>query len=60
MNLTVTSRALEQGGIPQVQDTCKKQKTNNDKISAIGMQDEYRRRIIELVTDGNGGYELLK
>ena len=30
------------------------------KISVVGMEDEYGGRIIKLVTDGEGDYEVLK
>ena len=50
----------KKGGVPQLRDTSKKQKTEDVKISAVGMEDEYGGRIIELVTDSEGDYELLK
>ena len=57
----ITTRTVpKQGGVPQVRDTSKKQKTEEVKISAVGMEDEYGGRIIELVTDSEGDYELLK
>ena len=57
----ITTRTVpKNGGVPQVRDTSKKQKTEEVKISAVGMEDEYGGRIIELVTDSEGDYELLK
>ena len=50
----------KKGGVPQVRDTSKKQKTEDVKISAVGIEDEYGGWIIELVTDSEGDYELLK
>ena len=59
-NLMVSRTVPKKGGVPQVWDTSKKQKTKDIKISAVGMEDEYGGRIIELVTDSEGDYELLK
>ena len=59
-NPVVTRTVPKKGGVPQVRDTSKTQKTEEVKISAVGMEDEYVRRIIELVTDSEGDYELLK
>ena len=50
-------------GIPQVQDTSKDKKKDDKKdvkISAVGMEDEYGRRIIELVTDSDGEYDIFR
>ena len=46
--------------VPQVRDTSKKQTMEDVKISVVGMEDEYGGRIIKLVTDGEGDYEVLK
>ena len=49
-------------GIPYVQDTSKDKKKDDKKdvkISAVGMEDEYGGRIIELVTDSDGEYDIL-
>ena len=59
-NPIVSRTVPKKGGVPQVRDTSKKQKTEDIKISAVGMEDEYGGRIIELVTDSEGDYELLK
>ena len=57
----ITTRTVhKKGGVPQVRDTLKKQKTEEVKISVIHMEDEYGGRNIELVTDSEGDYELLK
>ena len=60
-NLIVIRMVLKtSGGVPQVWDTSKKQKTEYVEISAVIMEDEYGGRIIELVTDSGGDYELQK
>ena len=59
-NPIATRTVPKKGGVPQVWDTSKKQKTKEVKISTVGMEDEYGGRIIELVTDSEGDYELLK
>ena len=59
-NPITTRTVTKKGGIPQVQDTTKKEDKNDVKISVVGKEDEYGGRIIELVTDSNGDYELLK
>ena len=59
-NLIVTRTVFKKGGIPQVQDTLQKQKTEEVKIPAFGMEDEYVGRIIKLVTDSEGDYEFLQ
>ena len=49
--------------IPQVQDTRKDKKKDykkDVKISAVGMEDEYGGRIIELVRDSDGEYDILQ
>ena len=57
----ITTRMVpKKCGVPQVRDTSKKPKTEEVKISVVGMEDEYGGRIIELVTDSEGDYELLK
>ena len=59
-NPVVIRTVPKKGGVPQVRDTSTKQKTKEVKISAVGMEDEYGGRIIELVTDIEEDYELLK
>ena len=59
-NPITTGTVPKKGGVPQVRDTLKKPKTEEVKISAVGMEDEYVGRIIKLVTDSEGDYELLK
>ena len=57
----ITTRTVpKKGGIPQVRDTTKKEDKKDVKISAVGKEDEYGGRIIELVTDSDGNYQLLK
>ena len=57
----ITTRMVpKKGVVPQVRDTSNKQKTEEVKISTVGMEDEYEGLIIELVTDNEGDYELLK
>ena len=46
-------------GVPQVKDTRKEEK-KDVKISGVGMEDEHGGRIIELVTDSDGEYDLLR
>ena len=55
-----TRTVLKKGGVPPVRDTSKKQKTEEVKIFTVSMEDEYGGRMIELVTDSEGDYELLK
>ena len=55
-NLITTRTVPKKGGVPQVRDTSKKQKTEEVKISAVGIQDEYGGSIIELVTDRKADY----
>ena len=46
-----------------MQDTSKDKKKDDKKdvkISAVGMEDEYGGRIIELVTDSDGEYDILR
>ena len=46
-----------------MQDTSKDKKEDGKKdvkISAVGMEDEYGGRIIELVTDSDGEYDILR
>ena len=50
-NPIVSRTVTKKGGAPQVQHTSKKQKTEDVKISAVGMKDEYGGRVIELVAD---------
>ena len=50
-NRIMTRTVPNTGGVPQVRDTSKKQKTEEVKISAVGIEDAYVGRIIELVTD---------
>ena len=57
-DLITTRTVPKKGGVPQVRDTSKKQKTEEVTISAVGMEDEYVGRIIELVTNSEGDYEL--
>ena len=59
-NPIMTRTVPKEGDVPQVRDTSKKQKTEEVKISAVGIEDEYGERIIQLVTDSEGDYELLK
>ena len=59
-NPVVTRMVPKKGGVPQVRDTSKKQKTEEVKISAVDVDDEFGGRIIELITDSEGDYELLK
>ena len=59
-NPVVIRTVPKKGGVPEVRDTSKKQKTEEVKISAVGMEDEYGGRIMELVTYSEGDYELLK
>ena len=59
-NPITTRTVLKKGGVPQVRDTSKKQKTEEVKISSVVMEDECVVRIIELVTDSEGDYQLLK
>ena len=59
-NPITTCTVPKKGGIPQVQDTSKEDKKKNVKISGVGKEDEYVGRIIELVTDSDWDYELLK
>ena len=56
----MTRTVPKKGGVPQVRDTSKKQKIKEVKISVVGMEDKYGGRIIELVTDSERDYELLK
>ena len=60
----VTTKTIpKKKGIPQVQDTSKDKKKDDKKdvkISTIGMEDEYGRRIIELVTNSDGEYDILR
>ena len=60
----VTTKTVpKRKGIPQVQDNSKDKKKddkNDMKISGIGMEDEYGGRIIELVTDSDGEYDILR
>ena len=57
----ITTRTVpKKDEVPQVRDTSKKQKTEEVKISMVGREDEYGGRIIELVTDSERDYELLK
>ena len=60
INPIVTKMVPKKGGVPQVRDTSKAKKTDDIKISAIGMEHEYVQRSIELSTDSEEGYELLK
>ena len=59
----VTTKTVpKKKGIPQVQDTSKDKKKDDKKdvkISAVGMEDEYVGRIIELVTDSDEEYDIL-
>ena len=59
-NPITTQTIPKKGGILQVRNTTKEDKKKDVKISAVGKQDEYGGRIIELVTDSDGDYELLK
>ena len=59
-NPITTWTVSKKGGIPQVRDTTKEDKKKDVKISAVGKEDEYGGRIIELVMDSDGDYELLK
>ena len=54
-----TKMVLKVKGVPQVKDTCKDEK-KDVKISGVGMEDEHGGRIIELVTDSDGEYDLLR
>jgi hypothetical protein len=57
----VTTRTTpKKGGVPQVRDTSKKDDKKEVKISAVGMEDEHGGRIVELVTDSDGEYDLLR
>jgi len=57
----ITTKTIpKKKGIPQVQDTSKPNTNKDVKISAVGLEDEHGGRIIELVTDSEGEYELLK
>ena len=60
----VTTKTVpKKKGIPQVQDTRKEKKKDDKKdveISAVGMEDEHGGRIIELVTDSEGEYDILR
>jgi hypothetical protein len=56
----ITTRTVPKvKGVPQVKDTRKEDK-KDVKISAVGMVDEHGGRIIELVTDSEGEYKLLR
>ena len=58
-----TKTVPKKKGIPQVQDTSKDKKQDDKKdvkISAVGMEDEYGGRIIELVTDSDWEYDILR
>ena len=58
---SITTRTVpKKGVVPQVRDTLKKQKREEVKVSTVGMKDEYGGQIIELVTDSEGDYEVLK
>ena len=59
-NRITTRTVSKKGSISQVRDTIKEDKKEDVKISAVGKEDEYGGRIIELVTDSDGDYELLK
>ena len=59
-NLLRTRTVPKKGGVPQVRDTSKKQKIEEVHISAVSMEDEHGERIIELVTDSEGDFELLQ
>lgn len=59
-NPIVTRIVLKKGGVPYVPLTLKKQKMADFKISAVGIEDKYGGRIIEVVTDSEGDYNLLK
>ena len=60
----VTTKTVpKKKGIQQVQDTSKDKKKHDKKdvkISAVGIEDEYRGRIIELVTDSDREYDILR
>ena len=60
----VTTKTVPKNkGIPQVQDTSKDKKkvdTKDVKISAVGIEDEYGGRIMELVTDSDGEFDILR
>ena len=59
-NPVVTRIVPNKVGVPQVRDTFKNQKPEDMKISLIVKQDEFAGRIIKLVTNSEGDYELLK
>ena len=59
-NPITTRTGPKKGDILQVRDTTKEDKKKDVKISAVGREDEYRGRIIELVTDSDEDYKLLK
>ena len=56
----MTKTVPNTGGVTLVQDTSNKQKMDDVKISAVGMEDEYGGRIIKPITEREGDYELLK
>ena len=57
----ITTRMVpKKGGIPQLRDTTKKEDKKDIKISAVGKEDEYRGRMIELVIVSDRDYELVK
>ena len=63
-NQPVTTKTVsKKKGIPQVQDTSKDKKKDDKKnwrILLVGMEDEYGRRIIELVTDSDREYDIFR
>ena len=60
----VTTKTVpKKKGIPQVQDASKDKKKDDKKdvkISTVGMEVEYGGWIIELVTDSDGEYDILR
>ena len=56
----ITNRTVPKSGNKKQKKDDKKKDDKDVKISAVGMVDEYGGRIIELVTDSDGDYDLLK
>ena len=59
-NPITTWTVLKKGGILEVQDMTKKENKKNVEIFAVRKEDEYGGKIIELLTNSDWDYELLK
>ena len=56
----ITNRTIPKSGNKKRKKDDKKKDDKDVKISTIGMVDEHGRRIMKLVTDSEGDYNLLK